>query len=206
MLHLSTVDAHTLELLRSLQRLPELADTHLVGGTSLALQLGHRRSIDIDLFGHIETDHQLLPDTICTMGNVTLRYSTSNIHAFTIDNVMVDIVNYSYPWLNAPIIEDGIRLASIEDIAAMKVTAIVGRGTKKDFVDMAFLLDRMSLSDILQCYQRKFSDGSLFMALKSLLYFDDAEPMPMPQMLIPKSWEEVKGTITNAVLHYHEQR
>lgn len=204
MLHLSTVDAHTLELLRTLQQLPELADTRLVGGTSLALQLGHRRSIDLDLFGHVEFDGASLSDAFCAMGNVVPRYSTPNIHAYAIDHVMVDIVNYSYPWLNAPIVEDGIRLASIEDIAAMKVTAIIGRGTKKDFVDMAFLLDRMSLSDILHCYQRKFSDGSLFMALKSLLYFDDAESMPMPQMLIPKSWEEVKDTITKAVLHYHK--
>lgn len=115
---------------------------------------------------------------------------------------MVDIVNYSYPWLNPPIIEEGIRLASVEDIAAMKVTAIVGRGTRKDFVDMAFLLDRMSLSDILHCYLQKFAEGSLFMALKSLLYFDDAEQMPMPQMLIPRSWDEVKETITRAVIQY----
>lgn len=202
MLHISTVDTHTLELLSSLQQLPELADTRLVGGTSLALQLGHRRSIDIDLFGRVDTDNQFLSENLCTMGHVTPRYSTTNIHAFTIDHVMVDIVNYHYPWLNPPIIEDGIRLASIEDIAAMKVTAIVGRGTKKDFVDMAFLLEQMSLSDILGCYQQKFADGSLFMALKSLLYFDDAEPMPMPQMLVPKSWEEVKDAITKAVVNY----
>ena len=202
MLYLSTIDSHTLELLRSLQQLPELTDTRLVGGTSLALQIGHRRSIDIDLFGRVCADSQSLSASLSIVGDTVSRYSTSNIHAYTLDHVMVDIVNYSYPWLNPPIIEEGIRLASVEDIAAMKVTAIVGRGTRKDFVDMAFLLDRMSLSDILHCYLQKFADGSLFMALKSLLYFDDAEQMPMPQMLIPRSWDEVKEAITRAVIQY----
>lgn len=202
MLHLSTVDSHTLELLNSLQQLPELADTRLVGGTSLALQLGHRRSMNLDLFGHIEADNFLLTDVLSDIGNMVLRYSTPNIHAFDVNHVMVDIVNYSYPWLTPPIVEDGIRLASIEDIAAMKMTAIVGRGTKKDFVDIAFLLDIMELSDMLYLYQQKYADGSLFMVLKSLLYFEDAELMPMPHMLIPKSWEEVKETISNAVVHY----
>ena len=168
----------------------------------MALQLGHRRSMNLDLFGHIEADNFLLTDVLSDIGNMVLRYSTPNIHAFDVNHVMVDIVNYSYPWLTPPIVEDGIRLASIEDIAAMKMTAIVGRGTKKDFVDIAFLLDIMELSDMLYLYQQKYADGSLFMVLKSLLYFEDAELMPMPHMLIPKSWEEVKETISNAVVHY----
>lgn len=69
MLHLSTVEPHTLELLSLLQQTPELADTRLVGGTSLALQIGHRCSVDIDLFGHVETDHTQLSEALLRIGN-----------------------------------------------------------------------------------------------------------------------------------------
>jgi hypothetical protein len=84
-------------------------------------------------------------------------------------------VNYKYPWLDNAVTEDGIVLAGIRDIAAMKIAAIIGRGTKKDFIDIAFLLQKFSLKEILDFYSLKYNDGSVFMALKSLAYFEDAE-------------------------------
>lgn len=94
------------------------------------------------------------------------------------------------------IIEEGdFKLAEKKDIAAMKIAAITGRGSKKDFIDIYFLLKEMTLTEILDLYQKKYSDGSLFMALKSLVYFEDAENEEMPIMLLPVTWNEVKSRI-----------
>ena len=89
-------------------------------------------------------------------------------------------MNYTYPWLDDVVYKDGIRLASPRDIAAMKITAIEGRGTKKDFVDIYFLLKKYSLKNLLDFYSQKYPDSSSFMAMKSLAYFEDAEEEPMP--------------------------
>jgi hypothetical protein len=82
----------------------------------------------------------------------------------------------------------------------MKLSAITNRGTKKDFVDLAFLLKHFALQDMLDFYAQKFSDGSAFTVLKSLVFFDDAEDDPMPNMLKPFDWTEAKRRITDAVL------
>jgi len=115
------------------------------------------------------------------------------------DGIKVDIVNYRYQWLDKPVVDQGIRMAGIKDIAAMKVTAVIGRGTKKDFIDISFLLHHLSLNEILDFYSTKYDDGSVFMAMKSLVYFDDAEKEPMPDMLINKSWEQVKEYILSKI-------
>lgn len=93
------------------------------------------------------------------------------------------------------IVEDNLRLANMEDVAAMKITAIIGGGTKKDFIDLAFLLDYFSLDEILNFYEKKYPEASRFMAMKSVAYFDDAEVEPMPYMLKEKSWDDIKEKI-----------
>ena len=119
---------------------------------------------------------------------------------FYIDGVKVDCVAYDmYDWLEPPVEEDGIRLAGIKDIAAMKVNAITNRGTRKDFVDMARLLDNYSLVDIFAWYRKKYPAANPALAMRSMSYFVDAETMPMPKMLIPFDWEEAKDRIRAAV-------
>lgn len=199
MLHLSTIEPSTLELLRKLQQLPELRETRLVGGTALALQLGHRKSIDLDFFGTITCSAQDLVDAIKKVASVTVLKDSPHIHIFLIDGIKVDIVNYRYPWLDEVVIKQEIRMASFKDIAAMKITAVVGRGTKKDFIDIAFLLHRFSLNEILNFYSEKYDDGSVFMAMKSLVYFDDAEKEPMPDMFVNQSWEQMKEYILSKI-------
>jgi hypothetical protein len=104
-------------------------------------------------------------------------------------------VNYPYPWLKPALNVDGLSLATIEDIAAMKLAAIAGRGSKKDFIDLYFILQRFSLKEILTFYSKKYHDGSVFLVLRSITYFDDAEEELMPKMLINISWNEIKRTI-----------
>ena len=140
MLHYETINPATLELLKRLMAEPLLADTRLVGGTALALQLGHRSSIDLDLFGHLSCDEIQLRKTLASLGKLQVINTSENVKLFTIDNVKVVVVNYDSQWIDEMVGEDGLRLASVPEIAAMKVRAIVGRGTRKDFVDMYYLL------------------------------------------------------------------
>jgi predicted nucleotidyltransferase component of viral defense system len=202
MLQYHTVDQQTLELLRQLQQHDLFRELRLVGGTSLALQIGHRTSIDIDLFGSIETDEIDINTVLASMGSVTQLKSSKNIHIYLLNNVKVDIVNYPYPWLQPAILQDGLLLADMVDIAAMKIAAVTGRGSKKDFVDLYFLLQQMDIAQILDHYVAKYKDGSLFMTLKSIIYFDDADKDEMPNMFSDLTWNEVKETISAAFAHF----
>lgn len=199
MLHYSTVEPTTLGLLRQLQDIPLLSNTRLVGGTSLALQIGHRKSIDIDLFGEVNCEQYELVDALSDLGELTIIKESKNIHVYQLNGVKLDIVNYKYPWIKPMLVDDDIRLADMEDIAAMKITAIIGRGTKKDFIDLAFLLDIFSLDEILNFYEKKYPEASRFMAMKSIAYFDDAENDPMPYMLNNITWDNIKERILKEI-------
>lgn len=202
MLHLQTIDTQTLELLNQLMKIPEFSELNLVGGTSLALQIGHRKSIDLDLFGHFEIDNHSFTTILKLLGDVIILNQTSNIKSFLINNIKVDFVNYPYSWLESYQEVNGIRLATMTDIAAMKLAAITGRGTKKDFIDLFFLFDYYSLTEMLLFYKKKFPDGSEFMVIKSLTYFEDAEKDPLPLMLAELNWDKVKSTIISNTKDY----
>lgn len=200
MLQYQTVEPATLELIKKLQSLDELKDSRLVGGTALALQIGHRKSVDIDLFMSNTVDVNDLLAAIQTVTNdVVLLSSSRTMRFLRVNNVKVDVVAYPYKWIDEPVVEDGITLASVKDIAAMKISAITNRGTKKDFTDLYFLLQQFTFQEIIELYKTKYPDAVMFTTLKSLAYFDDAEPEPMPYMLENVSWEQVKTTISKLV-------
>ena len=203
MLSLRTIEPHTLELLRALMQEAALSELRLVGGTALALQYGHRSSVDLDLFGKIDIDGYELQSILSKYGVLKVENETKIIHQYYIDNIKVDVVNYPFEWISPIIEEDGIRLASPIDIAAMKVNAIEGRGTKKDFIDMYMLLQHYSLKEIIAFYQQKYPNYSIFRALRSLTYFEDAEDQFMPRMFIEDTWENMKLYITNQVKLYN---
>lgn len=199
MLHLSTVDTETLELLKSLMLIEEFSNLRLVGGTSLALQIGHRKSVDLDLFGEVDFNSLDKPSIFRSFKKSVALSTSKNINIYTIDDVKVDFVNYSYPWLQDQLLVDGIRLASIEDIAAMKLAAITGRGSRKDFFDIYFLLQAYSLKEMLGFFKKKYFDGSEYLVLKSLTYFNDAEEDIEVNMLKDISWDIVKASILSSV-------
>jgi len=199
MLYYETIDTKTLGLIKKLQNLEIFSELRLVGGTSLALQLGHRKSIDIDLFGEIKITAVELSQIINQIGEISRLNNSNTIHIYLIDGVKVDIVNYTYKWLEEPVIENELILAGKKDIAAMKLNAITGRGTRKDFIDLYFLLKEFSLEEILSFYEDKYQDGSKFLVLKSLFYFVDADKDDSPEMLASIHWEEVKSFIKDKV-------
>lgn len=203
MLQYSAVDARLLELLRKLLYIPELKDTRLVGGTALALQLGHRKSIDLDFFGHIESFEDI-PGALHHFDNLQLVKQGKSILIFLLDGIKLDIVNYPYPWLRDPVSENGLRLAHLEDIAAMKLGAVTGRGTKKDFYDLYLLLEHYSLKHMLDLYLAKYKEGNEILVLKSLAYFADAEKDVDPDVLGKQiTWESVKSRITGSLKEYN---
>jgi len=206
MLHLETIDTRTLDLLVKLQKIPAFTELRLVGGTALALHIGHRKSVDLDFFGTITADEYELSKQLTETGQATILKKTENIKIYVIDGIKTDIVNFHYKWLASPLIESGLVLAGMEDIAAMKLSAITGRGTKKDFIDLFFLLKHFRLKQMLDFYLQKYPDGSEFIVLKSLSYFDDAEEDESPVMLKPAKWGTVKKIITSSLEDYLKNR
>ena len=202
MLHYNTINAKTLELLKAIQRVDIFKNLRLVGGTALALQIGHRVSVDLDFFGNLEADNISVMQALNKIGDVKTIQNTENIHIYTINGIKVAIVNYPYPWL-APIVnQDGLCLAAVTDIAAMKLAAITGRGSKKDFIDIYVLLKQFSLYQLIEFYKQKYHDGSVFLVLRSLAYFDDADDELMPKLFKTLSWEAVKTSISEALKTY----
>lgn len=206
MLHLNTVQHDTLALLKTLQAMPELSSTRLVGDTALALHLGHRLSIDLDLFANISDGLEALQIAFTQQHlPFVVVHTSANIYQHLIQSVQVDIVNCPYPWLEDPIMCDGITLAGLPDIAAMKLSAITNRGTKKDFVDFLFLLDIFSLDEMLDLYKQKYASGAIFNVVRSLSYFNDADAEPMPKMLTPCDWTETKNKIVQAIQRFSKK-
>ena len=202
MLSYRTVEPHTLELLKKLMAAKCLSGTRLVGGTGLTLQYGHRMSVDIDLFGEMEDNDEAIKDVLRQAGQLTILKESKDIKIYVIDRIKLDIIHYAYPWIAPCIEEDGIRLASPKDIASMKINAIEGRGTKKDFIDMYSLLQHYTLEEILKFYQQKYPEHSIVRALMSLSYFEDADTQLMPKMFIQTTWEEMKADIQKQVEAY----
>ena len=135
MLSLRTIEPHTLELLKALMQEPALCDLRLVGGTALALQYGHRSSIDLDLFGKFDPQKSMRV-FLLQNGHVANGAENGEVQSLTVDGVKVDFVNYPYPWLQDCVEEENFRLAGLKDITAMKLSAAANRGRKKDFIDI----------------------------------------------------------------------
>jgi hypothetical protein len=200
MLYTQTVSEELLELLKKIMSDNLFLDFNLVGGTSLALQIGHRNSIDIDLFGNCSIDEEKFLNKIEALGEFEIFKRSKNIIISSICGVKTDFVNYKYSLLDEPKIIEGIRFVSTKDIAAMKLNAIIGRGSKKDFIDLFFLLNEFSLREMLDFYQTKYNDGSPFMVVKSLTYFADADIQITPKMFLDFNWETCKQKIIEEVI------
>lgn len=198
MLYKETVTPSTLELLRKLMDDPELQDFVLVGGTSLALQIGHRVSVDLDLFSihsFVETDlNQYLIDRYHFETDFLARSTVKG----EIEGVQIDCLSHAYPLVGETNMYENIRLASIQDIAAMKLNAISGNGTRiKDFIDIAYLAEYMSLNEMLASYQSKYKTMNVLIPVKALTYFDEINFDEPIKMLSSKkfNWKKIENRI-----------
>jgi hypothetical protein len=166
----------------------------LAKGTALALQLAHRRSRDLDLFSaeamHVETWIQKLQGY--PQFGVTAK-SEDTLHC-TIRGVKVSLLRYPYPLLFPLRRFQEVNVADARDIACMKIAAIAGRAARCDFVDLFYVARHQGLAPLPDLFQKKYAlaNYSLAHILKSLTYFEEAEQDPMPDMLRPAEWSEIR--------------
>lgn len=194
-MHAGAVSLHAQKVLARLGASGVLTDAYMVGGTALALQLGHRKSYDFDFC----TNKGLLSRDVAA--------SLARVGRFTIDilqpphtligefeTVKFSLFAYDYPLLDPFLNFSGVNLASLRDIAAMKLTAICGRAKKRDYMDIYAISQQHAFEEQFQWYDKKFGalGNNVYAIIKALGYFDDAEGDDMPEMLMPITWDEVK--------------
>ena len=194
-LHPEAVPPPLLELLRKLMQEKLLEPFQLVGGTALALHLGHRVSIDIDLFSGRSFDTQPITGMLRDTFSIQSLETAKNTVRGEIDGINLDMMAHRYPMVGTPTAIDGIRMASLKDIAAMKLNAIANRGSKKDFWDYAELLNLFSRDEMLGFFAEKYTDENIWYVEKSLSYFVDADEEPDPRDLKGRTWEDVKKSV-----------
>ena len=199
MLQKKSIETTTFELLKKLMTEPILSQTRLVGGTALALQLGHRKSTDLDLFTNEQPDIEFISNTLTENYGYIPVFQSRNTTIGTIDGVKIDVIYHPYKWLNPVVVEESIRLASIEDIAAMKLHAIANSGERpKDFVDIVFIGKRYSFNQMKEFGIQKYPVYNPLMFDKSIIYFDDINQEAISNIKMngyDMDWEKIKQRI-----------
>ena len=200
MLHLTTIDTTTYLLLQEIFTTEIIKNNFaLAGGTSLALQIGHRKSIDLDIFCTQPFDVKELEIILTASTNFSFNYTGNNSRMLfgSINNIKCDFVNEPATLLEPFTVADGVKYFSIKDIAAMKLHTICGRGKKKDFFDVYALLQLYNRETLIEWFTQKYDDRQLFYLWRSILYFEDAENDPDIEGYSPftKNWKEIKEFI-----------
>lgn len=204
MLQKQTVTAETLALIERLMADPRLADFILVGGTALSLTIGHRQSIDIDLFidrpfesrkiaGILENEYQ----------GEFLKASPGSVSGF-IDGVKIDLISHPYTVVQPASTIEGIRIMSLKDIAAMKLHAIVNNGTRlKDFIDIHYLLELMTLDAMYDAYEVKYHPNASRDIARLALRDHSGINFQEPVVLLGRSleWPQIDARLLKAVEH-----
>lgn len=206
MLHENAVEPYTLDLLKKICKLDSLTGFGLAGGTNLALRLGHRLSIDLDFFISSSFRNSLVFQTITDeFPTATLLFEQNQTMMFSINGIKVDFIFYPFEWLHPFDLIEKIRLVSIPDIVPMKLQALSNRFSKKDFWDIAFLLNIFPLEKMMGLFRAKFPQIDSGFIIHSLTAFDEAEGEPDPICIIPKTWMEVQEDLKKAVIQYTNQ-
>lgn len=202
--HLEILERDQKKVLGVLGGLMSQNNFYLGGGTAVALYLGHRGSEDLDWFTADE-----VPDVVRLIRSIRsedIPFSTRNIDRGTLHGTIFSVNNsffeYRYDLLDDPneIPEYYLKLASLDDLACMKLSAIAQRGSKKDFIDLfALVKEHKSLERIITLFKRKYDISDLGHLLYGLSYFEDAEKEPMPLMFWESDWTDIKKSIGSSV-------
>ena len=185
-----------------------ISDFYLAGGTALALQIGHRRSIDFDFFTEDKKFNLLLlKKRLLKLGHMHTRSESEDTFNGSLNSISISFFSLPYKLIQKPLKYKNINLANKLDIAAMKLSAVSSRGSRKDFVDLYYLLDEYTLSEMITAYEKKYgkSTENIYCVLKGLVYFVDAEKLPMPRMLKNITWRSIKNRILLAQDKYVSQ-
>ena len=197
-----TLSPDTARLIEKIRNSPWLSSYYLAGGTALALHLGHRTSIDLDFFTESEVEEMTTVDYLRKAGDLRLDQMGSGTIVGSLDGVRISFFKYPYRLLESLTEWNGLKVASIYDIALMKMVAIFQRGSIKDFIDLFFVarefkpIDALITELSIKYVGVQFNTNHI---LRSLCYFEDAENEPMPSMIAACDWQEVKAYFVNEV-------
>ncbi len=193
----------TLTALENLASWASAGGFYLAGGTGCALHLGHRMSRDLDFFRLDAFAPSDLWASLRRLGECSPDYTDAGTWVGEFMGTKTGFFHYPYPLLGPLVSFSGLAVASLEDIGCMKVEAIAGRGRKRDFVDLFFILREtgFDLEALLELFRKKYASrpNNGIHVLKSLAFFDDADADPDPLMLADFSWAEIKRTLTGLV-------
>lgn len=199
MLQVSTVEENIFSLLRRLMQEPLLASSRLVGGTSLALQLGHRKSTDLDFFSFEAPDIESIVSLFSEKYGYTAQFINAKSTIGYIEGIKIDVIYHPFQWLEDAYVEDGIRLASLADIAAMKMHAIANSGQRpKDFVDIAYLSKWFSYNRLKELALKKYPMYDPIIFDKAIIYFGDVIPDAIDKIKMigaDMDWEKIEARI-----------
>ncbi|MCI0549729.1 MAG: nucleotidyl transferase AbiEii/AbiGii toxin family protein [Anaerolineae bacterium] len=197
--HWEALTSATQEAFRLLSRLELIKRFYLAGGTGLALHFGHRFSVDLDFFSADEDsvgpDERSALRSLLDDPTLDITYDKDSTFVAAWRGVGISFFRLNlYPLVKPTLLLDNIRIASIEEIGAMKLAAIIDRGTRKDLVDLYFILQQISLDSLFQVAAVKYAKVRTFpiSATRALAYFDDAESLPMLQMMNKTPWSKMK--------------
>lgn len=169
---------------------------YLIGGTAIALHLGHRQSVDLDFVSASPVNTLLLRQELSGCGLFILDVEGKNTLHGSLDQVKISLMTYHYPLLDELVVFDGIQVAGLKDLAAMKLDTLSARGKRRDFVDVyAIAQTGVSLKNMLSWFEEKYSNLQYnpMHLIKSLTYFVDAEADPDPLYIKTMDWERVKS-------------
>lgn len=204
MLNKNTVSENLLTIIKIICNDNYFNEFRLFGGTALSLQLGHRISIDADFICEKEFDKdELIYQLHNNFSNQISEIRQNKLGVYLkINEIKVDFLTWNIPFIRSEIIAENIRLMHIEEIIATKLFAILNRGEKKDYIDIATLLDVFTLEEMISFYKEKYNNSDAVTLLKYLCSFSDVDFQVQPNMLIELDWNNAKHKIINEVKQY----
>jgi len=211
--HWESLTPVTRDAFHLLGRLGFINRFYLAGGTGLSFYLGHRFSVDLDFFSaeanSVGNDERSVLRSLLDDPTLEITFDKDSTFVATWRGVGVSFFRLNlYPVVKPPLLLDGIPLARVEEIGAMKLAAIIDRGTRKDYVDLYFILQRVSLDSLFRVAAKKYAKVRSFpvSATRALSYFDDAESLPMPQMIDKTPWSKMRKFLEAKAIEAGRQR
>lgn len=195
------------EILKKINKILLNHKAVLAGGTALALQLGHRKSLDLDFFTleNFKVD-RILKEINLTGMTYQMLSEGKDFFTINLEGIKTSLFKYEYPFIEKPVIYENITIANLVDIAAMKIIAICQKGVKRDFIDLYFILQKIPFHLIVNCMVKKYGLERINPIIigKSLIYFPDADTNPDPEYLkgFEMEWKEVRNFFQQHVKQY----
>ena len=204
----SVLDDETKKNIEILSLQDFIRSFYLAGGTACAVHLGHRISNDLDFFSKKDFSNFEIQNSLRSSGHFLIDYSDSQTLVGRFNKIKISFFHYNYPLIGETYHFLNLRIPSLEDIGCMKIDAISSRGSKRDFVDLYFILKKfnLGLKEFFKYFEEKYGkeNYNIYHVLKSLVYFEDAERDPELNMLDQFSWERVKNFFIEQIKRFND--